>query len=79
MKIYRVSHRDQWSEHSGYEYFSNKSIAESIQNKENKERGKGGKDSAAQTFDEVEEIEFMLSKKGILDLLNQYAAHPNNG
>lgn len=73
MKIYRVSFRRAGDEHTNYEYLTNKAQAKRMQNKENKERG------SANVTDEVEEIEFTLSKKGIIDLLNSYASYPDNG
>lgn len=83
MKIYQVTYRDSFSEHKGYEYFSNRKTAEKIQTKNNKERdetdeihGGGG---SSQTKDEVREIEFNLTKHSIIELLNSVASHPDNG
>lgn len=69
MKVYQVAYRDNYSEHNGYEYFLNKLEAKKADNK-----NKGNP-----TRDDIEEIEFKLSKKGILSLLNQYASHNDNG
>jgi hypothetical protein len=69
MKLYRVSYRDQFAEHKGYEYFSNKKDALKADNT-NKENS---------TRDDVEEIEINLSKKGVIFAFNQWASHPDNG
>lgn len=70
MKIYKVTRRRSFNEHAGYSYYSNKRKAEQEQRKEND----GGNDN-----DEVQEYDFTLTKKGILELLEQVATHPDNG
>ena len=70
MKVYQVTRRRSYHEHDGYSYFTNKSVAEKEQRKVNKE---------AENDDEVREIEFTPNKKGIVNLLNHIASHPNNG
>lgn len=72
MKIYRASFRDDFNEHKGYQYFTSKTKAGLIQKKHNNKLDKVNRE-------EVEEIEFTLSKAGIISLLNQYASHPDNG
>jgi hypothetical protein len=72
MKVYRVGLRDVWSEHKGYLFYSSKSEAEAEQKKDNKDRGNSMQD-------EVTEIEFDLTKKGVIEMLNQWASHPDNG
>ena len=79
MKIYRASYRDNFSEHKGYEYFSNKAVAEKSQTQNNKERYEDYEEASSQMFDEVTELTFTLSKKGILDLLNIHCSYPDNG
>lgn len=70
MKIYRVSYRRQEDhEHLGYEFYSNKRVAEK------KQRQSNGKI----LDEEVEEFDFELSKAGVLSILNQLAGHPDNG
>lgn len=85
MKVYRVTKRRTGNEHDGYSYYSNKAIAEREQKKGNKTLytdaldAELGESQPQRNRDEVEEIEFELSKKGILDLLNWHANHPDNG
>ena len=69
MKIYRVAYRNAFSEHQGYEYFSNKADAVKADNK-----NKGNN-----TRDDIQEIEIILTKKGVISALNQFASHPDNG
>jgi hypothetical protein len=69
MKIYRVAYRDAFSEHKGYEYFSNKAGAVKADNK----------NKANSTRDEIEEIEIPATKKGIISALNIYCSYPDNG
>ena len=70
MKVYRISIRDKFEEHNGYSYFS--SLAEA--KKQNKKQNEGNSRE-----DEIEEIEFEPSKKGIISLLNSKASYPDNG
>lgn len=70
MKIYRISFRLSDQEHTGFEYYASRVSAERAQRRNN---------HASNSRDEVEEIEFILSKRGILDLMNAYAAYPDNG
>ena len=69
MKIYRVSYRDVFDEHQGYDYFANKADAKKA-DASNKENG---------MRDDIEEIEISLTKKGVLSLLKQWASHADNG
>lgn len=70
MKVYKASYRLADTEHQGYQYFSNRKDAEREQRKNNLESGING---------QVEEVEFELTKKGIIDLLNSEASHADNG
>jgi hypothetical protein len=70
MKIYKVSYRNNFSEHTGYEYFSNKKDAKREQEKNNK---------GNQSTDDVAELELILTKRGVLAFLNAYASYPDNG
>jgi hypothetical protein len=70
MTVYRISIRREGEEHDAYEYYSNRKLAESLQRKENKASG---------VDDSVEVIEFDLTKKGVLDMLNSWANYPDNG
>jgi len=69
MKIYRVSYRDGYDEHIRYEYFTTKAAAEKA-DKANK---------GNQTRDDIEEAEIPLTKKGVMQLLRQWASHADNG
>lgn len=73
MKIYRVSYRDEYSEHKGYRYYQNKSAANREQKNDNNDRGDCG------FKDEIEELEIELTQKGILKFLNIHASYSDNG
>ena len=85
MKLYRVTTRRAGNEHDGYSFFTNKAQAESVQKKRNKILYIDSDDEEQESanpqlnHDEVEELEFELSKKGILDLLKVYCSYPDNG
>lgn len=68
MKIYRVSYRDGYDEHQGYDYFTDKSDAKKADNS----------NKANQMRDDIEEIEIPLTKSGVMQLLKQWASHPYN-
>jgi hypothetical protein len=70
MTIYRVTHRDADYEHRGYTYLSVKADAIAMQDKENKENGNDC---------EVQFYNVRLTKKGVLEMLNAWASHPDNG
>lgn len=80
MKIYRVSHYTVGGESEGFSYYSSRIEAEKqqvIANREDRE------DDLGQIGDEhpgeVEEVEFALTKKGIIRLLNRWGGHADNG
>lgn len=77
MIIYRVSRLCYDGSHDGYEYYSNKQVA----NVKQREWNKHGSaiDNPSREEREVETIEFTLSKKGVIDVLNKVGAHPDNG
>ena len=85
MKVYRVTRRRSGNEHDGYSYFSNKAKAEIEQKKENKIlyidelEAEQEFEQPQPNNDSVEEIDFDLSKKGILELLNIHCSYPDNG
>lgn len=70
MKIYRVTNIRDDGENNGYSYFASKSKAK----KEQKEINE-----AWFTDEEITEINFQLSKKEIVGLLNLWASYPDNG
>lgn len=70
MKVYRVSSRNFLAEHVGYEFHANKKEAV----KKHKESNNNNNIDP-----EIREIEIKISKKGIIEALNQWASHPDNG
>lgn len=74
MKIYKVSiwdaMEDGQDEHTSIQYTSNKKSAEKILSKN--AEGYRGEEC-------LDEINFDLSKKGILNMLNNYFTYPDNG
>ena len=73
MKIYRVSHSQEYeiNHHGGYTYFASRQRARIEQNKVNREYG---------THYEFTTIEFERpSRRTIIQMLNQYGGHPDNG
>jgi hypothetical protein len=70
MKVYRVTRRRSGHEHDGYSYFTVKAIADRSQKEENK---------LSKLDDEVELCQFPLTTRGVLDLLERFATHPDNG
>lgn len=70
MKIYRTHIRRDGNESEGFKYFSNKLKATKAQNKSNIDN---------EMDDEVEEIEFKLTKKGVIELLMRCGSHADNG
>lgn len=74
MKIYKVSvwddMEDGQQEHTHIQYVTNKKSAEKILSK----NAEGYRDE-----DWMGEINFDLSKKGILEMLNNYFTYPENG
>lgn len=73
MKLYRVGLRDDFDEHQGYEYFSSLRDAKKCVKECN------ATSPLCSTPIEVEEITFHLSRHGIIDLLANWASHPDNG
>ena len=73
MKIYRVHLTQPDGESQGYAHFSNRRDAEKhgVAWRDNFEGNKGGFDIA--------EIIITPTKAGLIEALNQYAGHPDNG
>lgn len=70
MKVYQLSYRDQKEGHQGYTYFGSKAAAQ----KETKRVQANGSLVLTQTVLTVE-----ISKRGILQALNAYGGHADNG
>lgn len=66
MKIYRVSYKDDFDEHTGYSYHSLRRDAKAAMT-----------DTERKT--DVEIIEVKATKSGIVQALNEFGGHPNNG
>lgn len=76
MKIYRVSLFDEHGEHdehSGYQYFSNKKDATTLA----KANCQDPMDFYSGKI--MTEFEVKLNKKSVIDALNKYGSHPDNG
>lgn len=69
MKVFRVSFEDPRDGHKGYEFARNISYARKLK-KWNTSRG---------LVAEIEPLAVTLTKAGVLNFLNRYAGHPNNG
>lgn len=72
MIIYKFTIFDNNLESEGFKYFSSKTEAERAL----REHNKAYEDETDST---VEPIEFSLTKKDVLDLLNKHASHNDNG
>lgn len=73
MKVYIVHTRDDFEESKGYEFFSSKS--EAMKEKRRNDR----LFPANQQKEDVREYEFKLTKKSVIEMLNDLASHPDNG
>ncbi len=74
MKIFRVHLTDESGMSLGYEYYSNKKDAETAWKK--------SKSDNHVRFDAnitIEQKEVVIGKYEILNLLNEWASHPDNG
>lgn len=77
MKIYQVSYRGRGilnGEHLGFEYVSSRRKAERLL-RENTSDSKGPDDYCSP----ITEFNVTLDKAGILQALNRYGSHPDNG
>lgn len=72
MKIYRVSKYCGQEGHQGYEYHSNKKDAEKSQKEFNSWYPND-------VLEGVEEFNYPITKKGMLEALNFFGSHANNG
>jgi len=72
MKIYKVTLLDNNLESEGFKYFTSKSEA-------NKELKKYNKNFDCETGAENKEISISLTKREVVDLLNEHASHNDNG
>jgi hypothetical protein len=72
MKLYRVQYWNDMGEHCGSDFLPTKVAC---RRSESAWRGCKAKGARAET----DEVTFTPTKKGILDLLQRVAAHPNNG
>jgi hypothetical protein len=70
-QVYRNHYRDGHGESQGYEYFSARRDAERAERKFLRDDPGGAV--------EREELVFPLTKGGVIDMMNQYASHADNG
>ena len=68
MKIYKVSFKDDYQEHQGYEYFTSK-----------KDALKRIKDHWNEYAYLEEDFDIKLNKNSVLQALNEHGGHPDNG
>lgn len=71
MKIYRISLERSGHEHDGYRYFTSKKAAQKALKEENHTEYFHAK--------EIDELEIVLTKKGVMAFLNAWAAYSDNG
>ena len=69
MKVFRVSLEDPRDGHKGYEFASSLSHARQIQEQH----------SANGMICEISPLMVRITKCGVLEFLNRYAGHPDNG
>lgn len=70
MKFYRVHFTYEYGTSGGYTFFTSKRAAEKYRRECDVREENGG---------EIDEINITPTRKGILDALNRYADHPDNG
>lgn len=72
MRLYRVHYFSDYGQSAGFEFFRTKREANAalIRFLDPDDDSRSGK---------IGEVEFAPTKAGVLDLLNRYADHPDNG
>jgi hypothetical protein len=71
--IYRVDFWDDCESSQGYEYFGDKKSAEKVKNKYNNESGFNDRKAT------IDLHETPKTKQEMIQLLNMWAGHPDNG
>jgi len=73
MKIYQNNYTDKYGESTGKEYFASKREARRVFREMSEGAYYGNDDQRAVP------MEFDLTKKGVITMLNRYASNPDNG
>lgn len=75
MKVYKVPMRniqeiDEDDGHTGYVWTLSKREATKLFNENGADQNRG---------DEIEELEFAMNKRSVIEFLNDHCSHPDNG
>jgi hypothetical protein len=78
MKVYRLSKWEAADGHRGFQYFSNRrdavrALRDWVDQHEGKERAE------IRAGSDIDKLDVKLTKQGIVQALNYYASHPDNG